>query len=246
MKLISRSEWGARPPKQVTNLNDTSDGWFWHWLGTPAGADDKATLRSAQNYHMDNKGWSDIAYNYAVGRDGTGYELRGFKQGGATYGYNKTSLAIVFLIGGDQKPTPAQFRTAYAIMAMTPTQSDQVRPHKDVVTTSCPGPDVTKEIRNPQYKGRPLMTDTNHKAFVGRLYTAILGRPADEAGLNYWADGLSAGHFTQLDVTVEFLAVQAAANKAAFAAQNQPGADPQTAADAAYAKFVANLAELNK
>ena len=102
MKIRSRASWGAAPPKSRTRIRNTDNGWFWHWLGQayPERMTDEQILMSVQRYHMTAKGWSDIAYSFAVGRNGEAYELRGeHVAGGHTRGYNSTSYAIVFLVG---------------------------------------------------------------------------------------------------------------------------------------------------
>ena len=67
-----RSDWTSRAPKSVTN-----HGWRKisiidvHWPGSTGSIGTNreniaASLRSWQRYHMDTKGWRDIAYNVAV------------------------------------------------------------------------------------------------------------------------------------------------------------------------------------
>lgn len=55
-------------------------------------------MRQIQAFHMDTRGWSDIAYNFCVDDDGTIYEGRGaFAAGGHTKGDNTTSHAICIM-----------------------------------------------------------------------------------------------------------------------------------------------------
>lgn len=148
---VSRSQWGARPPKSTRPLTGFTSGWFIHWLGEPAaaGLDDHAVLRNTQRYHMDSKAWADIAYSFAVGRQhpDRAYELRGWGvAGGHTEGHNSQSMAIVFLLGTGERPTDEMLATAKAIIAEGITRgypSDLVRPHNAVRSTACPGPDLT-------------------------------------------------------------------------------------------------------
>jgi hypothetical protein len=57
-----------------------------------------AAVRQHQAYHMDVKGWQDIAYSFLIGDDGTIYEGRGAGIAGAhTEGDNSQSHAICLL-----------------------------------------------------------------------------------------------------------------------------------------------------
>ncbi|KAI8035582.1 hypothetical protein M5D96_011631 [Drosophila gunungcola] len=51
-----------------------------------------------QCFHIESRGWNDIAYNFLIGCDGNIYEGRGWRTVGAhTLGYNKMSLGISFI-----------------------------------------------------------------------------------------------------------------------------------------------------
>jgi len=94
VQLVTRAEWGARPPRYVNRIaTPTPELWLHHTAG--AGDDGPADVRDIQDYHMDVKGWSDIAYSYLVDDDGTVYQGRGAGvAGGHTEGHNTISHAI--------------------------------------------------------------------------------------------------------------------------------------------------------
>ncbi|XP_033150318.1 peptidoglycan-recognition protein LE [Drosophila busckii] len=55
-------------------------------------------IRDIQCFHIESRGWNDIAYNFLVGCDGNIYEGRGWETVGAhTMGYNKKALGIGFI-----------------------------------------------------------------------------------------------------------------------------------------------------
>ncbi|XP_043659276.1 peptidoglycan-recognition protein LE [Drosophila teissieri] len=55
-------------------------------------------IRDMQCFHIESRGWNDIAYNFLIGCDGNIYEGRGWQSVGAhTLGYNKISLGISFI-----------------------------------------------------------------------------------------------------------------------------------------------------
>lgn len=144
MDHITRADWGARPPARRIEM-PRSEGVFVHYRGpggAPTGEAAKAALRQDQAYHMDVRGWSDIAYSWAVDNDGVVYELRGWGvTGGHTQGWNHRSHAVLW-IGGDAAP-PSQ-RALEGIAAVCREHHRRygeapIRGHRDVNPTSCPG-----------------------------------------------------------------------------------------------------------
>ena len=66
MKLVSRKQWGARPPKAVSPLRPTR-GVVVHYSASDADEQSRhkncaLRVRAIQRYHMETRGWNDIAY----------------------------------------------------------------------------------------------------------------------------------------------------------------------------------------
>ncbi|KKL18404.1 hypothetical protein LCGC14_2475840, partial [marine sediment metagenome] len=85
-------DWGS---SRVYGDGDLSGLWVpdkvvVHWGGAPGPpitkAGERRLLRGWQRFHIESRGWRDIAYNYAVGNSGTLYRLRGWNPSGATSG----------------------------------------------------------------------------------------------------------------------------------------------------------------
>jgi hypothetical protein len=150
MTLVTRSAWGAQPPKATPLQLRRVDGWHIHWLGDayPDELTDAQVLQSVQRYHQHTNKWNDIGYSFAIGRmhPEAVYEARGFNTVGAhTEGHNSTSLGIVFLVGEGEQPSTVQLATcARFIAAHHPT--GYVRPHSAAKATACPGPDLRRWI----------------------------------------------------------------------------------------------------
>lgn len=75
-------------------------------------------IQMIQIFHMESKGWDDIAYSFLVGGDGAVYVGRGWDfQGAHTRGYNVKSISIAF-IGTFNKyePPTAQLDAAQKII----------------------------------------------------------------------------------------------------------------------------------
>lgn len=103
MEIISRSKWGARAPK-----NRTMTTWAQrtevvvHYSEGPV----TQTPRSIQDFHMNSRGWSDVAYNFMVDSKGKIYEGRGWLVVGAhATGHNTSGIGICF-IGRNGNATP--------------------------------------------------------------------------------------------------------------------------------------------
>ena len=153
MDIITRAEWGARPPKYVNDIS-LSDGIFVHYTVTPT-APEAQIVRNVQAYHMDTKGWSDIAYSFLVGQSGGIYEGRGWgRAGGHTQGYNSTSHAVCW-IGNEETPTDAALESINAVIEEHNRRYGRgfVLPHRAVNSTSCPGDKLAAWLD----AGRPLV-----------------------------------------------------------------------------------------
>ncbi|XP_072180849.1 peptidoglycan-recognition protein SC2-like [Diadema setosum] len=96
--IVSRSLWGARPPKARQDMATPVPFVVLHHTLTYACftlQDCSKLMRSIQNFHMDDRGWNDIAYSFLVGEDGRVYEGRGWDTVGAhAPWYNFRSIGI--------------------------------------------------------------------------------------------------------------------------------------------------------
>lgn len=153
-EIVSRAEWGARPPCREPELGTIELVVVHHTaLGRRdrPGGDPAAALRAIQDLHMDANGWDDIAYHLLVDRSGVVYEGRAGGVGhpvvGAhTHGYNRRSAGIALI--GDfavERPSPAALTglaTAIALELGPPglrADAKTVRGHGELAATECPG-----------------------------------------------------------------------------------------------------------
>jgi hypothetical protein len=147
---ISRDQWGARPPKAKTILTPGQiEGIFVHHTVTGTGPDEAAIVRQVQAFHMDSKGWNDIAYNWLVGQSGNIYEGRGWlANGGHTQGWNFTSHAVCFIGNSDTDvPSEAAKRSLNIVIEESLKRfGGFVKPHGAVNETGCPGQNLAKWI----------------------------------------------------------------------------------------------------
>jgi hypothetical protein len=142
--IVSRAQWGARPPKGRSTIPTPSrDLWLHHTAGSEP--DGPAGVRAVQNFHMDRRGFLDIAYSFVVDRQGVVFEGRGAGvQGGHTAGHNRTSHAICVLGNYEtQQPTGAAVRAVADLVAYGHSRgwwpARLSGGHRDVGSTACPG-----------------------------------------------------------------------------------------------------------
>lgn len=143
--IVTRAQWGARAPKSRRYIaTPTRDLWLHHFAGDAwHGA---AGMRACQNFHMNSRGWSDIAYSFCVDVDGTIFEGRGAGvAGGHTAGHNSTSHAISWMANTDAtKPTRAMVEATARLAAHGQRSGwwgDWTGGHREAsgASTSCPG-----------------------------------------------------------------------------------------------------------
>lgn len=182
MKIITRAEWGARPPKTTPRkiATPTPELWLHHTASPDGGA---ARVRAIQNYHMDTRGWNDIAYSFLINGAGLVFEGRGPGiAGGHTKNHNTISHAICVLGHYDQTaPTPASIA---AVVELARYGHDKgwwpqkfTGGHRDAsgANTSCPGrylytklPAINKQLLEDDMPA-PKDWDAADKAVIAKL-----------------------------------------------------------------------------
>jgi peptidoglycan hydrolase-like protein with peptidoglycan-binding domain len=155
--LVSRAGWGARPwvcrptnitPEGITVHYGGPSPWTGaidrtsaaRFLATAAHARCPSIVRAYQAYHLDTRGWCDLAYNactcpHGVRYDGRGPGVRSGAQG--TNDGNQRSYAVCGLWGSGDPLTNA----AKVAMLDEPARFGvRLRwGHRDWKSTSCPG-----------------------------------------------------------------------------------------------------------
>ena len=162
VRLITRAEWGARAPKSWTKIN-ASYGSTGHWegpeLGWPWGhASCFSKVRGIQNFHMDSRGWEDIAYSGVTCGHGYVFEGRGPGKRTAANGTNvgnNTAYALCYLGGIDDGFTDegelamaAGFNWLQSEGGAGPHRNG----HRDWKSTVCPGDEIYTWI----HLGQPI------------------------------------------------------------------------------------------
>lgn len=180
----SRSDLNLRNPKSRSyDVHPEDGGVAVHWGGdgnAPSNhADCESRWRGWQNYHMDSKGWADIAYNFGFCNHGyvlagRGYGVRSAAQG-TDYG-NEYFMAAVFVGGIDGPPANEHAFDAleWIIAECRRLGADsEVRPHSYFHSTDCPGDHIRSKLSAyhnktvpfpPTTPPKPVDEDTDMKA----------------------------------------------------------------------------------
>lgn len=155
--VLSRAQWGAVSAQGTGNaLNAVPDGCTIHWEGPRMGSrphsECGATVRGIQRFHMQDRGWADIAYNLLVCEHGVIFTGRGRGKGSAANGTtdaNRRRYAICALVGeGDPQPKALLDGLADAVaLCQSWGARDAVNGHRDWVATACPGDSLYREVK---------------------------------------------------------------------------------------------------
>ncbi|XP_011497199.1 PREDICTED: peptidoglycan-recognition protein SC2-like [Ceratosolen solmsi marchali] len=151
ISFIRRSEWGAT--KQRDDVNPLKIKPPTHVIIHHSATDTcttravcQAKIRAFQKYHMNDKKWKDIGYNFIIGEDGNIYEGRGWGKNGAhTIDYNNRSIGIC-IIGTYQNRIPnivaikaIKNLISYGVTTGNISNNYILIGHRQADSTSCPG-----------------------------------------------------------------------------------------------------------
>jgi hypothetical protein len=122
----------------------------------------KSALRGWQAYHMQTRGWSDIAYCVAVDQVGRKYTLRGINIRSAANGGTQVNLeygAVLLVLGNNEEPSAAMaaaarqvvadYRIRFSKIPKRPTWHGAIRPGGTASdpSTDCPGKHAIADIK---------------------------------------------------------------------------------------------------
>lgn len=156
MQLVTRAEWGAKPPTADWTYVSGTLGVKVHYEGTPVPSElpnhhewCAGRVRDIQASHMANtsEGYIDIAYSAVVCPHGYVFEGRGLHHKTAANGngtLNQNHYAVCGMVGdsGLTQPTDAMLngiRDAIEWFQNYGGAGDEIRGHRDGYPTDCPG-----------------------------------------------------------------------------------------------------------
>lgn len=173
MTTYSRADWDARPARPGPGPLAARDviGLAFHWPAMKSPVRGRAAvaaaLRGWQDYHMDDRGWSDIAYQVAADQDGNRWLLRGLDTQSAANGdtdVNDDFGAVLLILAPGEEPSPKMIRQVRSIVV----DHRQLFPRSDVLVghneiraegTQCPGPIVQRHLEAGTFEPQPEPRD---------------------------------------------------------------------------------------
>jgi hypothetical protein len=162
IEVIPRPAWGSR---------DAGEGCRPHIIKaisvhhTATHNTDNSTspkrLRGYQRYHQSDKGWIDVAYHLFIDLDGNVYEGRAQGcVGDTSTNYDPTGHLLVVLEGNFEKQTvsDAAFQSLIEVVTWGAQKygvaADQIRGHRELAATACPGADLFRYFSDGSFHGR--------------------------------------------------------------------------------------------
>ncbi|RPE38895.1 putative peptidoglycan binding protein [Streptomyces sp. Ag109_O5-1] len=167
MQLVTRAEWGAKPPRSpLVNIASTR-GVKVHYEGAPVPPDlakpenhpkCAGRVRDIQAAHLANRkeNYSDIAYSFVVCPHGSVFEGRGLHKLQAANGNHQLNLnhySVCAMVGdaGLTRPTTAQLagiRDAIDLLRAKGGAGAEIKGHRDGFATQCPGDPLETWVNN--------------------------------------------------------------------------------------------------
>jgi hypothetical protein len=153
-RIYPRAAWGARPPKAqefrnlasirllIGHYSDTHES-----IPSPSHVHDVLVVQAIQRYHMDVRGYLDIAYGALIGGNGDVYVGRPPNVvEAATFGHNHEEYAIAFLTDGPITPEQKGAFTFLHYLADNnfPNVDPHPHPHSAFTPTQCPGDEIRR------------------------------------------------------------------------------------------------------
>lgn len=155
MNRVSRAQWGGKPPRSVTSLTPAY-GTTVHYEGPHLGEFPHAScatkVRGIQKFHMDTRGWVDIAYTAIICPHGYIYEGRWVGVRTAANGTNdgNSSAYAVCLLAGEGDPITDPMLAALVdcidYLDLHGGAGPSINGHRDWKPTQCPGGEAYREL----------------------------------------------------------------------------------------------------
>jgi hypothetical protein len=237
--IVSRAEAGLRPPKNTPTKLTDPDGSTAHYEGPKMGTFPHSScatkVRGIQAFHMDSRGWNDIAYTTIVCPHGVIFMGRGWGVRTAANGTNDGNArhyAHCVLIGvGDEFTGSAQFalKVAFRISREQGKAGTERKVHSDWKATACPGDPIRDFVRAgwtdipaPE-PGEDILSmaaqnaDDARRTLIVGYFLDYLGRDPedDEINLHVWVAATAGLHKALLGIarSTEAVKYRTAQNK---------------------------------
>lgn len=154
--IITRSEWGAKPPKYNRQRHSPNRFTIHHTVTSNSDSNPAQTMRAMQRDHMarDNNTWADIGYHFVLDQQGRIYAANPVDRVGAHVGGGNTNNIGIAFMGNynSAQPSEVQLASAGALVRYLANKysisvdSDILSGHRDHGGTQCPGSNLYAQI----------------------------------------------------------------------------------------------------
>jgi hypothetical protein len=160
--VVTRAQWGAAfTIPGGRHVAPSARRWFVvHWPGSAVGNDERAVVRSIEQFHRRNLGWQAApGYNFLVGRSGTVYEGCGRDVRGIhSPPRNSDGFGVCVLIAPDETPPQAALnatRALYSWLNQVSGRTLGMSWHGQHHPTACAGPALNAWVQRGMPAGTP-------------------------------------------------------------------------------------------
>ena len=115
------------------------------WSPTAAQYRGQATWEAIRNYHVKERGWSDIGYHYGIGPDGTVWRLRPVTKSGAhVLNRNQHTVGVAMIGNFDvedpmKNGLPVAAQVVRVLVDRFKLKPENIRFHREFANKICPG-----------------------------------------------------------------------------------------------------------
>lgn len=174
--IISRADWGARPPAGTLYRWDRPPSYVvWHHTVSPGNGEmtleqEKQAQRQIQAAHI-ARGWRDIGQHFTVFQSGRIMEARELQFIGThAAGFNSRSIGIEhqgnFM---EAEPTPNQMTASVELITYLyrrfgwDANPERIIPHSQVSSTACPGTNGRKRLGEVRERVIAALSDSDQE-----------------------------------------------------------------------------------
>ncbi|UBU10044.1 peptidoglycan recognition protein family protein [Nonomuraea gerenzanensis] len=163
MQFVNRADFGWGP--SGASYAKPTRGLVIHYDGSDQGLADKphsacvAYWKNTRRFHTGtSRQWVDIGYSFGACPHGFVFEGRGLNKSQAAQPTgNTTYYSCTLMSGPGEKPTPAQIEAVRELRAwlMSKGVGGLVKGHRDFYSTSCPGDDLYRLVKDGTFSKPP-------------------------------------------------------------------------------------------
>lgn len=170
LKVIERSDWGAKPPKQPYAQHVPTRFTQHHTAGRrPATLSESlAEMRFIQDFHQNGRGWNDVGYHFLVDAEGRIFRGRPVDAVGAHVLNDNSGNVGVSFMGTHHPPfnhpvtaeeLDASVRIGRWLEAAYGVKPDTYKGHRDRGQSDCPGDILYAQLESVRaaWRGAPSL-----------------------------------------------------------------------------------------